>query len=81
MAQDRTDDTTNFPMPGLGAQVRTRAEPLPEEASAGDDGDRRDEAAEILRDSEQRVAEAAAGDKPGDAADENRASEETAELN
>jgi hypothetical protein len=81
MAQDRTDDTTDFPAPDLGAQVDTRAEPLPEEAAAGDDGDRHDEAAEILRDSEQRVAEAAAGDAPGDAADENRTSAETAELN
>ena len=62
--------------PHLDEQVATRAEPLPEEAAAGDGGDRRDEAAEILRDSEERVAEAAAGDAPGDAADENRPSDE-----
>jgi hypothetical protein len=61
---------------GLGEQVGTRAEPLPEEVAAGDDGDRRDEAAEILRDSEERVAAAVAGDAPGDAAEENRRSDE-----
>jgi len=72
MAQDRDDDTTDFPIPDLRTQVDTRAEPLPEEASAGDDGDRHDEAAEILRDSEQRGAEAAAGERPGGAADGNR---------
>lgn len=60
----------------LDEQVTTRAEPLPEEAAAGDDGDRRDEAVEILRDSEERIAAAAAGDAPGDAADEHRASDE-----
>ncbi len=60
----------------LEEQVVTRAEPLPEEAAAGDDGDRRDEAAEILRDSEERVARAAAAEAPGDAADENRESDE-----
>ena len=65
----------------LSDQVESRAVPLPEEERAEDGGeDRRAEAREILRDSEQRVAEAAAGDRPGDAADENRASEETAEL-
>jgi hypothetical protein len=53
-----------------------RAEPLPEEVAAGDDGDRRDEAAEILRDSEERVAAAATGVAPGDAAEENRRSDE-----
>jgi hypothetical protein len=63
--------------PDLDRQVGTRAEPLPEEVSAGDDGDRRAEAAEILRDSEERVAEAAGGEAPRDAADENRRSEET----
>jgi hypothetical protein len=36
----------------------------------------RDEAAEILRDSEERVAQAAAGEAPRDAADENRRSDE-----
>ena len=62
--------------PDLDEQVATRTEPLPEEVAAGDGGDRRDEAAEILRDSEERVAEAVAGDAPGDAADENRPSDE-----
>jgi hypothetical protein len=63
--------------PDLDRQVGMRAEPLPEEVSAGDDGDRRAGAAEILRDSEERVAEAAGGEAPRDAADENRRSEET----
>jgi hypothetical protein len=63
--------------PDLDRQVGTRAEPLPEEVSAGDDGDRRAEAAEILRDSEERVAEAVEGDAPGDAAAQNRRSDET----
>jgi hypothetical protein len=66
------------PDPGLDARAATRAVPLPEERAAGDDGDRRAEAAEILRDSERRVAEAAEGDAPGGAAQENRRSEETA---
>lgn len=57
-------------------QAAGRAEPLPEEVAAGDDGDRRDEAAEILRDSEERVAAATAGVAPGDAAEENRRSDE-----
>jgi hypothetical protein len=61
---------------GLGEQVVTRAEPLPEEVAAGDDGDRRPEAAEILRESEERVAAAAAGQAPGDAANEHRESGE-----
>ena len=39
-------------------------------------GDRRAEAAEILRDSEERVAEAVEGNAPGDAADEHRPSDE-----
>jgi hypothetical protein len=58
----------------------TRAEPLPEErvVERGDE-DRRAEATEILRDSEQRVAEAADGAAPADAADENRTSAETAQ--
>lgn len=60
-------------------QVRTRAEPLPEEWAAETGGeDREAEAAEILSESEERVAEAAAGDAPGDAADEHRATPETA---
>ena len=77
MAQDRSDDAHDGPRLDLDEQVATRAEPLPEEVAAGDGGDRRAEAAEILRDSEQRVAQAAAGEAPGDAADENRRSEET----
>ena len=64
------------PRSDLGEQVATRAEPLPEEVAAGDVGDRRAEAAEILRDSEERVAEAVEGNAPGDAADEHRPSDE-----
>ena len=60
----------------LDDQAATRAEPLPEEVAAGDDGDRRLEAEQILRDSEERIAAAAEGDAPGDAADENRESDE-----
>jgi len=60
----------------LGEQVATRSEPLPEEVSAGDVGDRAPEAAEILRDSEERVAEAVEGNAPSDAADEHRPSDE-----
>ena len=66
-----TDDAAR-----LTEQVTSRAVPLPEEAAAGDDGDRRAEADEILRDSEERVAAAADGAAPGDAARENRASVE-----
>ena len=62
--------------PELDEQVAMRANPLPEETAAGDDGDRRPEAAEILRESEERIAGAAAGSAPGDAADENRPSDE-----
>ncbi len=60
-------------------RIQTRAEPLPEERAAetGDE-DREAEAAEILDDSEQRIAEATAADAPGDAADEHRHSEDTA---
>jgi hypothetical protein len=60
--------------------VAGRAVPLPEE-QAGEpvgDADRRAAAAEILRDSEGRVASAAEAQAPGDAADEHRRSEETA---
>jgi len=64
------------PRPDLHEQAATRAEPLPEEVAAGDVGDRRAEAEEILRDSEERVAEAAEGNAPGDAADEHRPSDE-----
>jgi hypothetical protein len=57
----------------------TRAQPLPEERAVEDGGeDRREEAAAILRDSEERVAGATAGDAPAEGADEHRRSEETA---
>lgn len=63
----------------LSDQVVSRAEPLPEERRAEHGGeDRLTAAAEILRDSETRVGEAAAADAPSDAAWENRPSEETA---
>lgn len=64
------------PRPALDEQAATRAEPLPEEVAAGDVGDRRAEAAAILHDSEERVAEAVQGTAPGDAADEHRPSDE-----
>lgn len=41
-----------------------------------DDGPELDPQAEILRDSEERIAEAVEGDAPGDAADEHRPSDE-----
>lgn len=64
----------------LDDQVNTRAVPLPEEERAEVGGeDRRAEAAEILRDSEQRVGEASTGPRPADAAKENRPTEETAD--
>jgi hypothetical protein len=72
-----TSDAYDGPRPDLDQQVGTRAEPLPEEVAAGDDGDRSAEAAEILRDSEERVAEAVEGNAPGDAAAQNRRSDET----
>ncbi|MET0189515.1 hypothetical protein EV383_0571 [Pseudonocardia sediminis] len=56
----------------------SRATPLPEEAAgAPTTGDPRDSAAEILRESEERMAGAVSGDEPGDDADQNRRSEET----
>ncbi len=59
-------------------RIHSRAEPLPEERAAETGGeDRESEAAEILNDSEQRIAEATAADAPGDAADEHRRSEDT----
>ncbi|HLU57286.1 MAG TPA: hypothetical protein VKZ81_17670 [Pseudonocardia sp.] len=63
----------------LTDQVSTRAVPLPEEERA-EDGveDRHARAQEILRDSERRIDEAAAGERPADAARENRPAEETA---
>ena len=67
----------------LDDQVAGRAEPLPEETAAGDDRERHPEAAEILRESGYRQREdakqlggAAAGEAPGDAADEHRESDE-----
>ena len=71
------DDPADVPV-GLDEQVAGRAEPLPEEVTAGDDGDRRREAAEILRESEARVAAAGESEAPGDAAVEHRHSDETA---
>ena len=41
-----------------------------------DDGREPDQQAEILRDSEERIAEAVEGDAPSDAADEHRPSDE-----
>lgn len=60
-------------------RAATRAEPLPEERAVETGGeDRVAEATAILSDSEERVAEAAEGDAPGDAADEHRTSADTA---
>ena len=62
----------------LSEQAVTRAEPLPEELAVERGGeDRRAAAAEILRDSEERIAEAVEGNAPSDAATERRQSEET----
>jgi hypothetical protein len=59
--------------------VAARAEPLPEErAVERGDEDREAAAAEILHDSEERVADAARAD-PADAADEHRRSQDTVE--
>lgn len=67
------------PEPHRHEQAETRAEPLPEERAVEHGGeDRRAEATEILRDSEERVAEADTARTPGDAADEHRHSEDTA---
>jgi hypothetical protein len=57
-------------------RAETRAVPLPEERRVEGDADRYTEAEGILEESEERVAEAAAGRAPGDAADENRPSDE-----
>jgi hypothetical protein len=57
-------------------RAETRAEPLPEERAAGDVTDRRDEAEQILAESEERIAGALDGNAPADAAEENRASDE-----
>ncbi len=57
--------------------VAARAEPLPEErAVERGDEDREAAAAEILHDSEERIADAARAE-PADAADEHRHSEDT----
>jgi hypothetical protein len=53
--------------------AKARAHPLPEEQVVTHAGeDREAAAAEILRDSERRVAEAAEADAPGDARDQHR---------
>ena len=63
----------------LSDQAHTRAEPLPEERAAETGGeDRESEAAAILGESEERLAEAVDGIAPGDAADEHRTTPETA---
>jgi hypothetical protein len=62
----------------LSDRSATRAEPLPEERAVEEGGeDRRAEAAEILRESEERVGDAAGAVAPGDVADEHRHSEDT----
>ncbi|MHA6792415.1 hypothetical protein ACVGVM_02680 [Pseudonocardia bannensis] len=75
-------DRTEPALDDLDDRAATRAEPLPEERAveqAGEDRETREsEATEILRDSEERVADAAGSDTPADAADEHRRSEETA---
>jgi hypothetical protein len=60
-------------------RAASRAGALPEETAGQESGEvGRSAAEEILRDSEQRVAEASQADAPADAADEHRRSEETA---
>jgi hypothetical protein len=69
--QRMTPDQTPDPAAG-------RAEPLPEERAAEEGGeDRQAEAEQILRESEERIAEATDGSAPGDAAAEHRRSEDT----
>jgi hypothetical protein len=59
--------------------IAARAEPLPEErAVERGDEDREAAAAEILQESEERVADAARAE-PADAADEHRRSQDTVE--
>lgn len=77
MSADPRHDASDGPRPDLDEQVGTRAVPLPEEVAAGDIGDRRAEAAEILRDSEERIAEVFDGNAPSDASAESRRSDET----
>jgi hypothetical protein len=65
--------------PDLAEQAATRGEPLPEErAVEHGDEDRHEEAAAILADSEDRIAAAAEGNAPADAAHEHRRSDESA---
>ncbi|MEJ8281153.1 hypothetical protein [Pseudonocardia spirodelae] len=52
-------------------RAASRATPLPEERGTAPDAE------EILRESEERVAGAARGERPADDADEHRRSEET----
>ena len=60
-------------------RAASRAGAQPEEAAGQEAGaDGRAAAEEILRDSEDRVTEAAQAEAPGDVADEHRRSEETA---
>ena len=62
----------------LSDQADTRATLLPEEQAVAHDGeDTHAEAAEILRESEERVADAVDGNAPADAAVQHRHSEET----
>ncbi|GAA1381730.1 hypothetical protein GCM10009613_08300 [Pseudonocardia kongjuensis] len=56
-------------------RAEARATPLPEEQGTG--APDRDGAEEILRESEERIAGAAAGDEPADDAEQRRRSEET----
>lgn len=65
MASDQTSDP-----------AATRAEPLPAEHGGED---RRAAAEQILRDSEERIAEAVDQTAPGDAATEHRRSGDTVE--
>ncbi|NMI01926.1 hypothetical protein [Pseudonocardia acidicola] len=72
------NDRTGPAVTDVDDLAATRAEPLPEERAAQTpDEDRRAEAEAILRESEERVAGAAGGATPADAADEHRRSEET----
>ena len=77
MSADPRHDASDGPRLDLDEQVGTRAVPLPEEVAAGDIGDRRAEAAEILRDSEERIAEVFDDNAPSDASAESRRSDET----
>jgi hypothetical protein len=66
---------TSDPTPEPAAR---RAVPLPEERAAERGSEDRQAAAEqILRDSEERIADAVDGEAPGDAAAEHRRSQDT----